>query len=159
MAKKKKSGNKGLILSAVVLLLGVAAFCMAFLVGVKYVTSKGTTLYEFTGFQTMFGYSKDGVLTELKVLEFSIVATLAFALPLVGGIVGLVNNKITKLIAAIVMIAGAVLMFMLPSFVVFATSILGDISSSIASLGIGAIIGGVCAGLGGLLSAFAALTK
>ena len=156
---KKKSGNTGLILSVVVLLLGVAAFCMAFLVGVKYVTSKGTTLSEFTGFQVMFGYSKEVVLAEVKVLEFSILATLAFALPLIGAVVSLVNNKIAKLVAALVMIAGAVLMFLLPSFVVFAASGAGDLVSSASALGIGAIIGGICAGLGGLVAGYAALTK
>lgn len=159
MAKKKKSGNAGLILSVVVLLLGVAAFCMAFLVGVKYVTSKGTALGEFTGIQVMFGYSKEVLVAEVKVLEFSILATLAFALPLVGAIVGLVNNKIAKLVAALVMIAGAVLMFLLPSFVVFAADGAADLVSGVATLGIGAIIGGICAGLGGLVAGYAALRK
>ncbi len=164
MAKKKSKGNAGLILSVVVLLLGVAAFCMAFLVAVKYVTSKGDVVSDFTGFQTMFGYTEktEGLISiSTEVLKFSFLATLAFALPLIGACVSIVNNKIAKLVGALLMIAGAVLMFLMPSFVVFASETAGEVllATTTAKLGIGAIIGGICAGLGGLVAGYSALRK
>lgn len=171
MAKKKSSGNAGLILTVVVLLLGVAAFCMAFLVAVKYVTSKGDLVNEFTGFQSMFGYTSKkealGVTVETGYLAFSFMSTLAFVLPLVGAGVSVVNNKIAKLVGALLMIAGAVLMFLVPSLVVFAAGealsttavAVATLEASTAKLGIGAIIGGICAGLGGLVAGYAALRK
>ena len=58
MAKKKKNSlDLSLILKVVVLVLAVAAFCMAFVVSTKFVTSKGDLIQEYTGFQTMFGYT------------------------------------------------------------------------------------------------------
>ena len=161
---KKKSGNLGLILTVAVLVLGVAAFCMAFLVGVKYVTSKGTVTNDFTGFQTMFGYTEttEGIVSiSTKVLKFSILATLAFVLPLIGAVVSLLKNNVAKLVGALLMIGGAVLMFLLPSFVVFATAEAGELllAATTAKLGVGAIIGGICAALGGLVAGYSALRK
>ena len=169
MAKKKSGNNTGLILTIVILALGVAAFCMAFLVGVKYLGLNDEVAYEFTGFQTMFGYTEKttalGVTLSSEYLAFSFMATLAFALPLVGALVSLSGNKIAKLVGALLMIAGAVLLFLLPNFVVLATADgnltvaakLVDLCSG-STLGIGAILGGVFAGLGGLVSGYTALT-
>lgn len=172
MAKKKSGNNTGLILTIVILALGVAAFCMAFVTCVKY-TASDSTIGEFTGFQAMFGHMVKGDVTgiETHYLAFSFMATLAFALPLVGALVSLSGNKIAKLVGALLMIGGAVLLFLLPSFVVFAstdglsvadaaatTIAVGALKNATAGLGIGAILGGVFAGLGGLASGYAALT-
>ncbi|MBE5738796.1 MAG: hypothetical protein E7354_03635 [Clostridiales bacterium] len=167
---KKKSKNTGLILSVVVLVLGVAAFCMSFLTGVKYISAlTKETAFEFTGFQTMFGYTETtGSIIEVssKFLGFSILATLAFVLPLVGAVLTFVKNKIARLVGAVLMLAGAVMLFLLPSFVVLAT-VDGNLTAAAAmvkacetsTLGIGAILGGVFAGLGGLVAGFSALKK
>lgn len=175
MAKKKsrKKNNIGLIITVVILALGVASFCMAFLTGVKF-TSGETEVGNFTGFQTMFGYMEKGDFTGLEThyLAFSFMAILAFALPLIGAVLSFLNNKIVKFVGAGLMIAGAVLLFLLPSFVVFASTEglsafdatataagVGLLKNATAGLGIGAILGGVFAGLGGLAGLYNCVRK
>lgn len=175
MAKKKssKKSNMGLILSIVILALGVAAFCMAFLTCVKY-TAGGDTAAEFTGFQTMFGHMEKGEFTgiETHYLAFSFMALLTFAMPLVGAVLSLVENKIVRFVGAGLMIAGAVLLFLLPSFAVFASTdglsvadasatalAVTALKNATAGLGIGAILGGVFAGLGGLVGLYNTVRK
>ena len=174
MAKKKssKKSNMGLILSIVILVLGVAAFCMAFLTCVKY--TAGDTAAEFTGFQTMFGHMEKGEITgiETHYLAFSFMALLTFAMPLVGAVLSLVENKIVRFVGAGLMIAGAVLLFLLPSFAVLAStdglSVADATATAVATtalkeatagLGIGAILGGVFAGLGGLVGLYNTVRK
>ena len=161
MAKKKsKSSNLGLILKVVVLALGVAAFCMAFLKVATYAADLLVTEVEtsYTGFQAMFGYSKTaevfGKEVTTEILKFSFMALLTFVLPLVGAGLSFVNNKIVKFVGAGLMIAGGVLMFFVPSFVIFASE-----ASVELSLGIGAILGGVFSLLGGLVAGYAVLTN
>ncbi len=169
MAKKKSSKkvNLGLILSVVVLALGVASFCMAFVTSVNY---NGKLIETgFTGIQTMFGYTATAGVAGFTVsgdcLAFSFMATLAFVLPLIGAILCLTKNKIARFIGAGLMVAGAVLLFLLPSFVVLAKS--GDNYTAAATvlslidptLGVGAILGGIFAGLGGLVGLYGALRK
>lgn len=171
MAKsKKKSGNLGLILKVVTLVFAVAAFCMAFLTCVKFVTEKGDVVNEFTGFQEMFGYTKKttsliGTEVSTKYLAFGFMAVVTFLLPVVGAVLSFLNNKIARFVGAALMIVGAVLMFLLPQFAVLAT-VDGELTVVTVvldnlnrSLGLGAILGGVFAALGGLVSGYAALTN
>ena len=166
MAKKKKGMDLGLILKVVVLALAVVAFCMAFVVSVKFVTSKGDVIQEYTGFQAMFGYTSTTTVlgSEVKTahLAFSFMATLTFVLPLVGAVLSFLNNKIVKLVGAALMIVGAVLMFFVPSFAVVAgvdNIVTLAIDGATRSLGIGAILGGVFSAIGGLLAGYLALKK
>ena len=122
MAKKKsKSSNLGLILKVVVLALGVAAFCMAFLKVATHTTDLLKVETSYTGFQAIFGYSETaevfGKEVTTEILKFSFIALLTFVLPLVGAGLSFVNNKIVKFVGAGLMIAGGVLMFFVPSFV------------------------------------------
>ena len=167
---KKKSGNLGLILKVVVVALGIAAFCMAFLTCVKFVAENGDVVNEFTGFQEMFGYTKKttsliGTEVSTKYLAFGFMAVVTFLLPVVGAVLSFLNNKIARFVGAALMIVGAVLMFLLPQFAVLATvdgeltvvtMVLDNLNRS---LGLGAILGGVFAALGGLVSGYAALTN
>lgn len=165
MAKKKKI-DLGLILKVVVLALAVVAFCMAFVVSVKFVTSKGDVIRDYTGFQTMFGYTSTSTVlgSEVKTahLAFSFMATLTFLLPLVGACLLFVNNKIVKIVGVALMLVGAVLMFFVPSFAVVANA---DNFATIAidgatrTLGIGAILGGVFSAIGGLLAGYLVFKK
>ena len=166
MAKKKKNSlDLSLILKVVVLALAVVAFCMAFVVSTKFVTSKGDLIKEFTGFQTMFGYTEKTRLADLNYLGFSFMATLTFVLPLVGAVLTMLKNKIAKYIGVALMLVGAVLMFFIPSFAVLAT-VDGELTYAALSLdkatrtlGVGAILGGVFSGLAGLLAGYLALKK
>lgn len=158
---KRKSSNLGLVLKIAVLVLGVAAFCMAFVVSVKFVRSNGDVVKEFTGFQAMSGYTENsGNLGSLAIsteyLAFSFMSTLTFVLPLVGAVLSLMKNKIVRFVGAGLMIAGAVLMFFVPSFTVPAGTVLNNLTRT---LGIGAILGGVFAGLGGLVAGYSVLTN
>lgn len=161
MAKKKsrKKSNMGLILSIVILALGVAAFCMAFVVCVKNSGSISEAEYStYTGFQVMFGYSEktgEFIKVEAQVLNFSFMATLAFALPLIGSVLSLIDNKIIRFVGAGLMVAGAVLLFLFPNFVIPVKST----EVFTRSLGIGAILGGVFAGLGGLVGLYNTVRK
>ncbi len=162
MAKKKssKKGNMGQMLGLLALVLGVATVCMGFLVCVKTNGAySGAEYSTYTGFQVMFGYAKTetafGATISTQVLNFSFMATLAFALPLIGSILCLIDNKILKFVGAGLMVAGAVLLFLLPNFVVPVSST----SGLTRSLGVGAIIGGCCAGLGGLLGLASTVVK
>lgn len=161
MAKKKssKKSNMGLILSLVILALGVAAFCMAFIASVKNSGAfTGTEHSSYTGFQVMFGYSEkvgEVIKVETQILNFSFMATLAFVLPLIGSVLSLIDNKIIRFVGTGLMVAGAVLLFLFPNFVipVEATELFTR------SLGIGAILGGVFAGLGGLVGLYNTVRK
>ena len=170
MAKKKttkKSGNMGLVLKAIVLALGVAAFCMAFLTCVKFVTSDGELVKGFTGFQEMFGYTEEAgkiVTVKTEYLGFSFMAVLTFVLPLVGAVLSLLKNKIVRLVGVCLLVAGAILMFLLPQFAVLATAdgnlTLGALVLDVCetSLGIGAILGGLFSALGALVAGYHAVT-
>ena len=167
---KKKSGNQGLILKVLALVFGVAAFCMAFLTCVKFVAKDGEVLNSFTGFQEMFGYTETttsliGTEVSTKFLAFGFMALLTFLLPLVGAVLCFLKNKMVRLVGAALMLVGAVLMFFLPQFAVLATVdgeltlVTAILDSLTRSLGIGAILGGVFAALGGLVAGYAALTN
>lgn len=172
MAKKKsKNANLSLILKVVVLALGVAAFCMAFVTSVKFTSDLivAETESTFTGFQSMFGYSKTsssvlGTVTT-KYLGFSIMSTLAFVMPLVGAVLSLTGNKTARWVGVGLMLAGAVLMFFVPQFTVLAkvdgelTAAATLLDGATRSLGVGAILGGVFAGLGGLVAGYSVLKK
>lgn len=172
MAKKKsKNANLSLILKVVVLALGVAAFCMAFVASVKfsYTILGNTTEVSYSGFQSMFGYSETttafGAEVTTKYLGFSIMSTLAFVMPLVGAVLSLTGNKVARWVGAGLMIAGAVLIFFVPQFTILAkvdgelTAAATVLNGATRSLGIGAILGGVFAALGGLVAGYSVLKK
>ena len=110
----------------------------------------GTEIGSYTGFQIIFGYNVEN--TELAVLNFSIGALIAYLLPIAGFVLALIANKGSMLInglALLLFIAGAVMLFLMPNFVVTAsgTSIFDR------SLAIGAIIAAISSILAALVLA------
>ena len=101
---------------AIALLLGIVAFCMMFVAAAEY-SGIGAGILDALGFsssltgaQLAFGYAEGDV----QVLNFNILATLAYFLPLVGGLLALLfkNGLITKIVYTyIYFVAGAVLLF------------------------------------------------
>ena len=100
---------------ALALVLGIVAFCMMFVAAAKYegigsgaleMLGFGTSL---TGAQIAFGYAEGDV----QVLNFNILTTLGFFLPLIGGLLALLfkNGLITKIVTTGCFVAGAVLLF------------------------------------------------
>ena len=86
---------------AIALLLGIVAFCMMFVAAAEY-SGIGAGILDALGFsssltgaQLAFGYAEGDV----QVLNFNILATLAYFLPLVGGLLALLfkNGLITKI--------------------------------------------------------------
>lgn len=170
MAKKKINY---LIPGILALVLGIAAFCMMFLPAVNF-TAAGTTTEGWTGAQIAFGYKEDvPLIGEVTILNFNFTALLAFALPLVGGILALFfkNGLIGKIVTTALFVIGAVLLF---SFVAYSgagrvsleegnileqavnsfLSALYDGIDSTKSLAAGPIVGGILAVIGAAVCFF-----
>ena len=83
---------------AIALLLGIVAFCMMFVAAAEY-SGIGAGILDALGFsssltgaQLAFGYAEGDV----QVLNFNILATLAYFLPLVVGLLALLFKKEKK---------------------------------------------------------------
>lgn len=150
MAKKKKK-NLGLIKYLPLALTIVAIALVLFLEAVKFTGVRTGYESAFTGLQVLFGYTKEAgsvVTIKTEYLAFSIMALIAVLLPVIGSILQLSKGKLFKLIGAVVCLAGTVLMFLIPNFVVFASAGMEALYSLLdAGLGIGAILGGIASGL------------
>ena len=141
--------------------LAILAVLTIFLPAVKVDGMEDTT---YTGLQVAFGYSKTTDLgittTTTKILDFSILAFLAYLLPIAGVVLSLLNRKGTStlfsFLSAGCYIVGAVFMFMLAGSLVFAESaggVLSWLGSAVSYvLTPWSIIGGVLLCLSGLVS-------
>ncbi len=159
MAKRKsrsRSSNKALsYIKYGAIILAIVGAIMACFAYVSY------NDYSFSGFQVIFGYTgKAGsyVVLSKEILKFSFVALLAVLLPLVGSFSVISKNKIVKLIGAILMVAGCVLCFLVPNFMVFADNAVKTIFSN-GALGVGAILSGVFFALGAVCNVYAVIEK
>lgn len=143
MAKKRsKSTPKYLVYIPVILAVVVVAFM--FLTAVKYtgkITEKVTA--EYSGWQTIFGYSEKVAGESVAVLKFSILGLLALLLPVAGAILQLSKSKLLKLIGAVCALGGTVMLFLLPNLIILADATKVALVSSVASLGLGGIFAGI----------------
>lgn len=115
MAKKNL---KLFIPGAIALVLGIAAFCMMFLNAVTYEGPLNSG-FSFTGMKLAFGGEIEVVSgVSVDALEFNIMTTLAFFLPLIGGVLALIfkNGLITKIITTACFVVGAVFLFSTTGF-------------------------------------------
>lgn len=170
MAKKKL---KYYIPGAIALVFGIAAFCMMFLTAINF-NAGDTTSEGWTGAQIVFGHKEDvPLIGEVTVLNFNFLALLAFALPLIGGVLALVfkNGLITKIVTTACFVAGAVLLFCLVAYSglgrvslegeniieqginEFLSSLYDGIDST-KSLAAGPIVGGILSALGAFVCLF-----
>lgn len=135
----------------VVLLLGIAASAMCFLVALKHVDSSAT----YTGFQVITGVKLVNIGTFLNAsLPFSILALIAFLLPLVAGLLVVISPR-SFIISISMFIVAAILIFMLPQYVNHFNVSLGDSVSQVSvkfGLEIGAILAGIFSIFGGIVS-------
>lgn len=161
MARKKV---KYFIPGALALIMGIAAFCMMFLEAVKYTADIGIASgsYSYTGMQLAFGYTKtsgSGALSvSTTILNFNILALLAFALPLAGGIIALItkNGMLSKVLSTACFVAGAVLLFTVTGY---AATGMADAQKALvehltASIGTGAIVAAVLSIVGAIICFF-----
>lgn len=155
---KRKANDK--MINFVIFCLGVLATLTIFLAALY--TGDGDNKTFYTGLNVAFGKSGLDWGTLLKAyLPFSILGTLAYVLPVVGGVLMLLAGKkdmLFKLIALVCFLGAAVLFFMLPEFtkVVTESGLTGTSSTSSlgGSLAYGAIIGAALSILGCLASAY-----
>ncbi len=157
----KKSKIKMYVPGAIALILGVATFCMMFLDAVTYTGKILGTNFSFSGMQLAFG-SKIEVIEGVSVseLSFNIMTTLAFFLPLIGGVISLITGKsfLGKILATACFVVGAVFLFSTTGF----TSISygsTEVKDGILlvyneSLAVGTIIAGILAIIGAVVCFF-----
>ena len=170
MAKKKSKSSQNmvnLLVGAIGLLFGVAALCMGFLSGATF---NGGDYEMTTVFQMAFGW-KEEVGGTITLSGFNIWITLGLFFPVIGGLLLLTKGKFSSLIALVLFVVAAVLFFTaLSSFTntlftmdavldnpigaPIAVAIRALIENGNASLGIGAILGGVFSVLGALVAAY-----
>lgn len=155
---KRKANDK--MINFVIFCLGVLATLTIFLAALY--TGDGDNKTYYTGLNVAFGKSGLDWGTLLKAyLPFSILGTLAYVLPVVGGVLMLLAGKkdmLFKLITLVCFLGAAVLFFMLPEFtkVVVESGITGGSTTTSldGSLAYGAIIGAALSILGCLASAY-----
>ena len=170
MAKKKSSKmTVNLLVGVLGLLFGVAALCMGFLSGAAF---NGGEYDMATVFQMAFGWKEDVAGATISLSGFNIWITLGLFFPIIGGLLLLLKGKFSALIALVLYVVAAVLFFTaLSSFtntlftlegagldnIIGATAaeaIRALIKNGNASLGIGAILGGIFSILGALAAAY-----
>ena len=147
MAKKKNKSKKvelSLVFRVLAFVLGVAALCFAFLASVKFTGKIVGTETTLTGFEIMFGKE--------NLTGFSILTVLAFVLPLAGGVLALLKSKLLNIISLVCFVAGAVMLFIVPSFVVLVEGSLFVAYN--AGLTIGTILSAIVSILGALVVAY-----
>ncbi|MGN1053235.1 MAG: hypothetical protein ACI4SH_07600 [Candidatus Scatosoma sp.] len=148
MAKrKKKSNGLGLILSGAAVLFALAAVAMLFVRSIDCVVADAV-LASFTGWQVAFGYTKEGALVAVKVLDFSFMNFLPYLLALAGGVLALLNalgkNRfLTNVVSLGLLVAAAVFFFTAPAYVITASESVNTYAKDNFTLAIGAILSGV----------------
>lgn len=157
MAKKNL---KLFIPGAIALVLGIVAFCMMFVNAVTY-TGPLNSEFSFTGMKLAFGGEIEVISgVSIDALEFNIMTTLAFILPLVGGILALLfkNGLVTKIITTACFVVGAVFLFSTTGFT--AISLGGQDAKDTLTilfdekLAVGPIVAGILSVLGALVCFF-----
>lgn len=164
MAKRKRKNQINKFIVFVPLVLAIVVLGVMLLDVVKYTGALTKAESSFSGFEVVFGLTQKsevlGATIQTEILSFSFVALLAVLLPLVAGVMQLSNNKLVKLGAAALSLVGAILLFIIPNFVVFATDGMAKLYGlATASVGIGAIIAGIVASLETIVIGYEILSK
>ena len=164
---KKSSVSLDLIFKAGIVLFAVAALAMLFLSGVVFTGELTGVENVYTGFQTIFGYTQvsEGLLgstVSTEVLGFSFLNLLPLVLVVAGVVCSLLKGKMLNFVGAGLLVLGAVMFFLMPTFTVVAgvdNLITVALNNSTRALGIGAILGGIFAAVAGALSLVKILKK
>jgi hypothetical protein len=118
----------------------------------------------YTGIQVIFGYKEKTLLGNIEVFKFSFVLLLVLILLVAGAallVVGSVqNSKLFKLIGTVAGVVAGILLFFSVSFAIV-PEILGVKveTSKVYELGVGAIVSGIVAILGGALGCYSFLKE
>lgn len=154
---KKKSNIAGFI-KFIAIIFALGAFALMFANQLKTVVGNTTTTYAFD--KVLFDYDKGLIHTKGATGSF-----VGYILIATGALVALVScllkpnlNKLLSVCAALLMIAGAVLVFMVVKFYLDANSITGSLAKPF-KIEVAPVISGVLASLGGLATCASAFTK
>lgn len=152
MAKKSKKQSKSLIAFLVAIVaIAASAFIFAPALGIK------DTETTFTGIEITFGKEIANIWVAQSKLTFSILALLAYALPLAAAIIILLfNKKFGSPLAALLLMASAVLLFVAGKYIKVESTILGNVVTQDINwvLVWGIIASGVLSSLGALMALF-----
>ncbi len=149
MAKKKKLNSLSIILKGAGFVLGVLSLIFAFLGCVKY--SIGDELITtITGYEAIFGVTKK-IMVDTTLSAFSILNLVAFILPVVAGVLLLLKNKLANFLSVLCFVVGAVLLFMVPSFIVCEEIISSFYTMTLA---VGSILAAISSILGALVAGY-----
>lgn len=157
MAKKKKGLDIGKIIYAVAALLGIVAVVMLFVEAVRVPdveTALGTieSDYGYSGMEVAFGVSEE----DIKILSFSFMALLPVILAIAGVVLSAIQalskkgSKLLDYVAVICFVVAGVLYFIMPSFMVFADTVLGAVAAEFEfKLAAGSIVAAIASILAG----------
>lgn len=158
MAKKTKNKSIQLFLT-----IGVIALVVLGLIWFLFLDSivQSGDLEEpvtFNGLRVIFGYTikESGeffgqtITSEFKVLGFSFPAFLVVILAIAGVLLVALNKKLLVLIGGIVLLVACVMSFFTPAYAMFDEGTLNIYKALEYNAGVGAILGGIFFGLGGL---------
>lgn len=166
MAKKKTKSQISSIAPLLSALLGIAAIVMIFLPAIAIKDSDTT----YTGLQTVFGYTKTVLGSEVVYLHFSFMNLLTYIL-VAGGVVFTVlgmlgkGSKFASFIAAVAFIVAGVFFFLTVSYCApneNLGSIIGLFGGNVKdslTLAAGSIVGGILSILAGVCSLAKVLLK
>ena len=150
MGKKEKASKFGLI----AMILGIVAVVVALFLPSVVVEVWGEQETVCNGLKAVIGSKEDG-------LAFSILALIPFLLCIVGAILATKADGIVAFITAGVFAVATVLFFLMPSLLAWTEE--GELAAALLEdsfkLGIGAIIGAVCAAGAGVCTLLGALKK
>lgn len=135
-----------------IFMFGIVAIGMIFLPALIY----NDTDSSFTGIQAVFGteFASLGLLGSGQI-EMNILGIIAFALPMVAGIIAVLFNNFKGAIVSIALFtAGAILLFLLPTFATTTVTVLGETSAVDVgwTMGYGLIIAACASIIGAVLS-------
>lgn len=154
---KRKSKKMPNWLVFIPVLLAVVVVVMMFLATVKYTGKLLGSEISYTGWQVIFGAKEKN--TEAQILAFSFLNMLALLLPVAGALLQVSKSKVLKLVGAVCALAGTIMLFLMPNMVVFAENVGTIYKAYTASLGVGAIIAGICAALETLVIGYEVIAK
>ncbi len=145
-SKSKTNAKTGNIILFVIFIFTVATLCMSLLTNVSYPAIIGDDV-TITGLDVVFGWKTELLGKTIEISSFSVIGLLAYSLPVLGLITALLFNKskFLSIIPLACFIASAVLLFLIPNFVVFGAEQVNQYVN--ASLGLGAIIAGALSSL------------
>ncbi len=145
-SKSKTNAKTGKIILFVIFIFTVATLCTSLLTNVSYPAIIGDDV-TITGLDVVFGWKTELLGKTIEISSFSAIGLLAYSLPVLGLITALLFNKskFLSIIPLACFIASAVLLFLIPNFVVFGAEQVNQYVN--ASLGLGAIIAGALSSL------------